>query len=323
VRTGAPAGQTGYFHEVAFCGSDDELVALVGPFLADGSEAGEPTVVALDDRSRDVVRAATGHLPGVTYLRHRTQYERPALAVRRYRDLVESHLAAGAAQVRAVGAVPHPGLGEPWAPWARYEAAIHRVLADRPLWGLCLYDTRTAPRDVLADVERMHPHVAAPGGAHRASTRFADPMAVVARLPAAPPDPLEALPPAVELVQPAPAIARRSVRDVGGRSDVAPGAVDDLLIAVSEAVGNAWAHGRPPVVLRACAAADRVVVTVSDRGPGPADPLVGLTPATDRTSGGLGLWIAHQLCSDVHLATGDDGFTVRLTARRAADPAVP
>ncbi|HEX6420555.1 MAG TPA: sensor histidine kinase [Acidimicrobiales bacterium] len=308
---------------MAFCGSDDELVDLVAPFVVGGSAAGEPTTVALDDRSSDVVRAAVGDLPGVTYLPHRAQYERPALAVKRYRDVLEAHVAAGVGQVRAVGAVPHPGLGAPWQPWARYEAAIHRALADLPLWGMCVYDTRTTPGDVLADAERLHPHMATPGGARVANPNFTDPAAVVARHPATPPDPLEALPPAAEVVHPTPATARRAVREVSGRSGLPPAAVEDLLIAVSEAVGNAWAHGRPPVVVRAWRAPDRVVVTVSDQGPGPADPLVGLAPATDRSSGGLGLWIAHQLCSDVQLVTGDDGFTVRLTARRVGDPAVP
>jgi anti-sigma regulatory factor (Ser/Thr protein kinase) len=61
-----------------------------------------------------------------------------------------------------------------------------------------------------------------------------------------------------------------------------------------------------------------MVVTVRDRGRGPADPLVGLMPVPERARGGLGLWIAHQVCSDVGLVVDGDGFMVRLTAR---DPA--
>jgi hypothetical protein len=57
------------------------------------------------------------------------------------------------------------------------------------------------------------------------------------------------------------------------------------------------------------------VVTVHDKGRGPADPLAGLIPAPgnipDRRLG-LGLWAIHQLNIDVALRHADDGFTVRL-----------
>lgn len=315
MRTGAAADHTGYFHETSFVGSDDELLDVVVPFLVGGAEAGEPTLVSLDDRSAAVLHGAVSDVAGVTFLPHASQYANPATTIKQYRDVVESHVAAGAGQVRAVGSVPHPGLGAPWDGWARYEAAIHRALADLPLWGICPYDTRITPADVLADAELLHPHIARTDGRHATNVRFA-PEAVVARRSPPEPDPLEAWPPDLVQVEPTPAAARHGVQDVSRRSGVDHAAVDDLLVAVSEVVTNALTHGRPPVVLRAWAAADRVVVAVNDQGTGPADPLVGLMPAPDRSPGGLGLWIAHQLCGDISLATDADGFTVRLIARR-------
>ena len=48
-------------------------------------------------------------------------------------------------------------------------------------------------------------------------------------------------------------------------------------------------------------------------GPGPADPLAGLSPPTSSAEyGELGLWLTHQLDIDVDLIYDDDGFTVRL-----------
>ena len=85
-----------------------------------------------------------------------------------------------------------------------------------------------------------------------------------------------------------------------------------MVFTVSEAVTNALIHGRPPVRFRLWTAPDRIVATVTDRGDGPADPLAGLLPVTDPCSGGLGLWLTHQLCSHVTLDTTDDGFTIRL-----------
>lgn len=315
MRTGAAADHTGYFHETSFFGSDDELLDVVVPFLTGGAEAGEPTLVALDDRSATVVQRAVADVTGVTFLPHANQYARPAATIRQYREVVESRVAAGAGQVRAVGSVPHPGLGARWDGWARYEAAIHRALADLPLWGICPYDTRITPDDVLADAELLHPHIATPDGRHALNSRFTPETVVTRRSPPAP-DPAEAQPPALVQVEPTPAAARHGVHAVSRRSGVGHAAVGDLLVAVSEVVTNALVHGRPPVVLRAWAAPDRVVVTVTDQGQGPADLLVGLTPTPGRSPGGLGLWIAHQLCGDISLATGADGFTVRLIARR-------
>ncbi|EOD63016.1 ATP-binding protein, partial [Amycolatopsis vancoresmycina] len=90
---------------------------------------------------------------------------------------------------------------------------------------------------------------------------------------------------------------------------------DDLADREDEIVDNALRHGRPPVRMRIWADAGHVVVTVHDTGDGPDDPFAGLLPA-DRTVGGRGLWIAHQVCAQVTLHHDDTGFTVRLAAGR-------
>ena len=65
-------------------------------------------------------------------------------------------------------------------------------------------------------------------------------------------------------------------------------------------------------------------MTVSDGGSGTTDPYAGLLPTARAPAGGLGLWLAHQLCDHVHLHSSPDGFTVRLIAGspyEAIDPA--
>ncbi|MFC7614951.1 ATP-binding protein [Actinokineospora soli] len=66
-----------------------------------------------------------------------------------------------------------------------------------------------------------------------------------------------------------------------------------------------------PVTLRLWTTPTRVVVHVTDSGPGPRDPHAGLIPAA-RVQGGLGLWLTHQLDIEVGLITTPDGFTIRL-----------
>ena len=90
--------------------------------------------------------------------------------------------------------------------------------------------------------------------------------------------------------------------------------VEDLMLAVSEAVANAHRHGRAPRRFRLWAGTDRIVVAVTDAGAGPKDPFAGLLPLGDGTDGGLGLWIINQMCNHVVMDRRPDGFTIRLTA---------
>ena len=96
--------------------------------------------------------------------------------------------------------------------------------------------------------------------------------------------------------------------------------VEDFLLAVDEMTSNAVRHGLPPVGLRLWTAADRIVCTISDEGPGWDDPFAGFDPAhgDDLSRGGMGLWLARQLCDHVDITggnhhPGDGGVRVRLT----------
>lgn len=313
MRSGAAAGHRGYFHQAALYGSQDEFVSIVVPFLEGAVQAGEPAVVALDEDYEQLICTAMPDTSRLSFVDGDVRYTRPASTIKAYRKLLAEHTARGAQQIRFVGNVPHSGVGSSWEPWARYEAAINHAYDDYPLWGLCPYDTRTTAADVLADVARTHPYTTAANGQHLANDRFEDPAGFLVRRPPPTPDPLQAAPPVMDLVDPTPAAARRAVLAVP-TSGLDATEVDDLAYSVSEAITNGICHGRPPVRLLLWAAADRIVATVTDRGAGPSDPFVGLLPATDTTSAGLGLWLAHQLCSHVTFGRTDDGFTVRLTA---------
>src|SRR3954462_4368980 len=68
------------------------------------------------------------------------------------------------------------------------------------------------------------------------------------------------------------------------------------MFALSEAVINAQLYGGPPISVKVWTSQDRLVMHVHDTGPGPPNPLTGLVPAPDGSSGsGLGLWLSHQL----------------------------
>jgi anti-sigma regulatory factor (Ser/Thr protein kinase) len=120
-------------------------------------------------------------------------------------------------------------------------------------------------------------------------------------------------------VDPTSAASRRAVKDTAHTTRLSREEVDNLVTATSEAVTNAVIHGHRPVTVRVWAAPERMVVTVTDPGAGPQDPYVGLVPRRPAVEGGggFGLWICHQLVATTY-ARGEEGFTIRLLAGRAA-----
>jgi anti-sigma regulatory factor (Ser/Thr protein kinase) len=318
MRCGVAKGETSFCHDAVFYRTDQEFLGIVASFLEEGAASGEPTMAALPRHHAAMVRSALPSTAGITFIPSALHYARPAATIKADQELFASHVAAGADHIRVVGEVPHPGVGEPWDGWARYEAAVNCAFAAFPLWGLCAYDLRTTPAEVVDDVVRTHPHITTVDGVRFDNDRYEDPAEFLAGRPRAEPDPLESRPPGLELVHPRPAAARHALAELSRDSGVGAAELDDLIVAASEVVTNAILHGRAPATFRAWAGAEHIVVTVHDRGPGPSDPMVGLIP-TDKGDGdgGYGLWIAHQLCSRVTLDTDADGFTVRLVAGAA------
>jgi anti-sigma regulatory factor (Ser/Thr protein kinase) len=305
-----------YLHEVGFYDSDEAFGDLICPFALGGVEAGEPVVFAYDPHKMDLLRGWLPESRRITYITDTGPYATPTQALIAWRKLVERHLAAGAPRVRIAGNVPHPGYGRPYAGWDRYEAALDAALGDLLVWAPCLYDTRIAPPEVIDAARRLHHDVLENDGTHKPNHSF-EAVRKLADFFSPPPDPLEQTASAVELVDPTPAQVRATVRQVSAGL-LGLGRGRDLVLAASEAVTNALTHGVPPVTVRIWIGQDRVVVAVHDDGDGPADPLVGLLPHTDkRTSFGRGLWLAHQLDIDVALFAAGTGFTVRVRADRA------
>ncbi|GAA4432192.1 anti-sigma factor RsbA family regulatory protein [Actinokineospora soli] len=288
-------------HVAGFYASEAEFRALVTPFVKEGG-----AVVVMHDVEK--IRLLKSWLPGsesITFLPATGMYTTPARTIAACRRLFDQLLANGAKEIRITGAVPHPGTGHRFDGWDRYESAANTIWSSYPLHSLCLYDATTTPPPVRDVVERTHPTLVT-GTGPAANPRF-DPA--FTSLPATP-DPLEDDPPATTLVNPSPVDARRAVEDAA-RARVLDIVTADLVFGVSEATTNAILHGTPPVTLRLWTTPTRVVVHVTDSGPGPRDPHAGLIPAA-RVQGGLGLWLTHQLDIEVGLITTPDGFTIRL-----------
>ena len=311
------ADRVGFQHAALVYGSQEDFLAAAVPFLEEGISAGEPAVLLLDPLTARSVRRALSQPSAVSFL-DQTRYSNPARAVREFRDTVSTQLADGGSQVRVLAEMSPLGSGNTWEWWARYEAAVNEACVDLPIASTCCYDSRVLTDDVLDDVVRAHPYLVGDGGDRAANVRYEEPGRFLrGRSPAHGADPVESAPALVTLTDPTPHAARRAVREVAGRARLEPTEVEGFLLAVSEAVTNAICHGRPPTRLRLWSVPGRLVATVSDRGPGPRDPCVGMQPTKDTTSGGLGLWMAHQMCGHLTLGYDDDGFTVRIITGRS------
>ncbi len=308
------AGLPGRFHEAGFYRSDAEFAALIVPFAEEGVTAGQPVILGYDDRKASLLRSWLTDPGAVTFIADDSLYATPARAIASYWQLFERLTAAGAAQIRIAGDVPHEGNGGRFAGWDRYESAANTVWDQFPVWSRCLYDAAAAPR-VLDIAGRTHPRIVLPSGQYQASRQYQD-LADFQPLPPDP-DPLEDSVPVIVMSDPSPAQVRRVLTIIGGR--VSGTALEELMTGVGEAVGNARRHGRPPVTARIWAGSARILVHVHDTGPGPADPLAGLVPAWARPGRrGGGLWLIHMLGLDAALIRSRDGFTVRLAAGHGA-----
>ncbi|HSP03038.1 MAG TPA: anti-sigma factor RsbA family regulatory protein [Acidimicrobiales bacterium] len=306
-----PGSPDSFVHEAFLYGSDDEALSVAVPFLRDAREHGEAAIVDVDDHKADLIRNELGqHADGVEFVGGRW-YTNPASAIRQYLQCFESLLADGSRTIRKLAQLPPTAINGSWHAWKRYEAVINVAFAEHPVRGICLFDRATIPAEVVDDVLCTHPRLTTPPGPHAANERYTHPRDWLSQLPHPPLHDAERTAPLVELVDVLPHDARAAIAPLAvGLSD---GDRDGLLTCASELVSNAILHGAPPVTIRAWRDHGSVIVTVDDCGSGIDDPFLGLIPPTRQMgAGGLGLWIAHQLCSDVAVMRTPDGFRVRI-----------
>jgi anti-sigma regulatory factor (Ser/Thr protein kinase) len=302
-----------FLHEALLYDADDELLEVAVPFLREGADAGEPTLVRLDARQQQMVLGELDDLDGITELEP-DHYRDPLSALHAYHRLFLHLEHEGAQHIRLVGAAPHT----PWRGWFRYVAASNHVFAPFPVVEVCPHHAGTTPEHVLLDIERTHPFLVRPGGRLVRSLRYREPTALLAERARDERDPLEVLPPALLLIDPPPKTADRAISFLAAYTRLDHDSAEAFRLSVRQVVTNAVVHGRPPVRLEAWAAPDRIVATVTDAGPGPANPYVGLLPTDPEADFDQAntLHVISRALTDVSMFTHAGGFTVRLLEQR-------
>ncbi|MGY1822972.1 anti-sigma factor RsbA family regulatory protein [Geodermatophilus sp. SYSU D00079] len=307
--TAAPA----FRHDALVYRTGDELVSVAAPWLLEGLAAGDAAVIAVGPGATGPLREAVGADPRVTVVeRNRLYRARTPTAITEFRRLAAEQAAPGR-RVRVVGEVDFGASEADRREWQAYESVINAAFAPLPLWGLCVFRA-DLPEPVLRAARHTHPQLVTAEG-RTANPDFVDPATYLPALPV-PAEPLEATPPALaddDITDYAGLrhAVRRLLASVDGPRDV----LEDFLMATDEMTSNAVRHGRAPAGLRLWTAPGRLVCTIRDSGRGWEDPFAGYGPAhgEDLSHGGMGLWLARQLCDHVAIRREEHGVSVRLS----------
>ncbi len=339
---GGPEGGPVSQHVALLYVSDEDYLDALVPFVAEGLESGEKVLVAVPtDRAALLQNALSEEAPseeapwegsrseypdggaGVLFLdspmaRPGGRPASPAAAIAAYRKLFDAHLGDGVSRLRLVAEVPPALSPADHLAWAQYEAAIGAAFGGTAVTIVCPYDLRSSPPAVLVRVEHTHPDLWR-DGRRRPSPGYTDPASALRAMPSEAMA-VEDFPPALVLrLGPEVSIPRDALRVVAVRAGLGPDRLDDLLLAFTEVATNALIHGSSVARAKVWASNGTVVCTVTDSGPGVDDPLVGLVPPShgaEPDPGGLGLWVARQLCDTLDLVRGPQGTTVRFVVRR-------
>lgn len=319
--TTSPAAR-GFEHTAVCHRSSAELVDALVPFVAAGLGDGDRVFVNLVPAGSAPLRAALGSdAARVRWTDSSTWQAHPARRLRAIHELVE--VEAGAGRMRFVGQCPFDaGDPELVTEWERFDAVLNRALAGVPVDMVCAYDAAALAPDVVGRAPLTHPRLGplGGGGGEGANTAYLEPEEYLAQHRVA----LPPVPPGAARVRGRvkPAEARALVRAFIRPDAALPRArVEDLVVAASEIVTNAWNVGASAIDVACWHAAGEIGLQVDDDGPGVDDPLLGYRRPDEGAPGGRGLWIVRQLADLVQIERTGHRTSVRVRIRDGSRPA--
>ena len=281
-------------------------------FLRPALDAGEPILLAIPASRTPLLRERLGDVPaGLEVLDIQELGRNPARIIPSVLTTLERH---GGRRLHHVGEPVWPGrTPEEIQEAIRHEALINLAWLGSEVRVLCPYDTARLDPSVIRDAASTHPWVMRDGAVAR-SEDFAGPDFPAGTdnpLPQ-PPDDATALTFGLHDLGAVRALVSERAAEAGVPGERA----DDLVIAVNEVATNAIKHGGRDGLMRVWNTRRDLVCQLEDPGH-ITDPLAGRHRPVPGVDGGLGLWMANQLCDLVQTRTTEAGTTIRLRARLA------
>lgn len=306
----------GFHHEALLYEGARGFLDATMPFIRDGLEADEPTLVVVDAAKIGMLRESLGaDAASVQFADMAAVGANPARIIPAWRGFVSDHAGPGR-RLRGIGEPIWPGRSDPeLAECHRHESLLNLAFAGSgPFDLLCPYDTAALDPEVIDEARRTHPHIVE-RGAERASDTYRGLAAVAAPFS----EPLDA-PPQDAVVLWFDMETLHEVRELVGRHARELGVtgmkLEDLMVSVSEVATNSVCHAGGYGTLYVWPLTDTLICEVRDTGR-IDDPLVGRGRPSEVQASGYGLWLANQMCDLVQVRSFEDGSTVRLHMRRA------
>lgn len=296
----------GFAHEAFVYGTEAEVRDRVVPFVAEGLERGEATIVVASDGVRAVLDDALGA-------------GRDDLAV--FADSAGFWRGDGqqtlAAYHESMGPLLETGrawrlVGEPtWLAvpgghvWSRFEAVANDAFSDYPYYSLCLHDRRRLSPALVDNARRTHPLVwdhgeVVPSPHYQPTEEFLRSVE-----PPWTPAPEHRESVTVTTCGPARRFVHANV--VAALTDRA----DDVTLAVHEIVANAL-EAAGTAELSHWQVGGTQVWEVCDDGPGLHEAAAGYSPPSLDLAGGRGLWLARSLADEAIVRQHGPGTAIRL-----------
>jgi anti-sigma regulatory factor (Ser/Thr protein kinase) len=305
---------SGFRHEAVLYQDLREYRSAVVPFVQEGLASSQPVLVVVPGAADQIVRASlNGQAADVTFADMALVGRNPGRIVSAIWEFMMRH--AGR-RVRIVGEPIWPGRSAAEITEAMTsEAMLNLALASSEVAMLCPYDVSRLAPGVADCVGLTHPMVRSAGRSEPSAEFETGYLPRAAARPLTPPPAsAERFPYTRDL---------RAVRDVvaahAERAGLDEDRTADLVLAVGEVAANTVRHAPGDGLLQIWQAGTEstdtrlpgaeLICQITDAGQ-ITDPLAGRRSPAE--TGGLGLWVVHQLCDLVELRTGERGTTVRM-----------
>jgi anti-sigma regulatory factor (Ser/Thr protein kinase) len=308
---GVASESSAFVHQALIYGSEAEFMDVAMPFVKGGLSAGQPTLVAVQDRHVENLRGGLGGEPdGLTLHPVEDWYETSARTRQKFASWAAEQTERGG-RARLMGEPPW-SVGHPAQvrDWARHESVINLAFAGQPVTFICPYDSRALPADVLGHARCTHPEIVSGSGV-AASASYEDPHRFCQGLEAG--AGTAGIEPDVLLdfgLDDLPAV-RRAIGSFAIDAGLSGSRTEEVVLAVNEITTNAVIHGRQPATVRAWRGEGEIVVEVADAGDGIQNALAGQLMPSSASRGGRGLWLTRLLCDAVEVRNGT-GCTVTM-----------
>ncbi len=309
----APDPARDFAHQALLYGSDQEFLDVALPFVADGLNSEHPTLVSVQPRHVENLRAALGGTPEGLELHEAEDWCETSARTRDKFARWATERTQGGRRIRLMGE-PAWALGHETRvrDWARHESVINVAFASLPVTFICPYDAQALPEAVLRRAAETHPEIV-DGAGSSPSDSYEDPREFCRRLDNS--VEVQASSPELEMLfslGDLPAV-RRLAGSFAIEAGLSGARTEEIVLAVNEIATNAVIHGQPPTIVRGWHPEGEIIFEVTDAGGGIRNPLAGQLPPPPEGLGGRGLWLTRLLCDAVEVCNAG-GCTVTVHA---------